>query len=108
MNSLDEDIIDPNKSMLNLFQIDLENLEKTYFAFFVHKILSASEIDALPYYRYEGYVEQLKDYLEKKQAAESGNGQQGQSMDVNKEASKFMKNVPTPKMPNFKMPNLKK
>ncbi len=62
-----------------------------------------------PYFRLENMIDKLKDYLEKKKAAEEGKSSEGTH--ENPDASKMMRDAQRsmPKMPtttNFKMPKI--
>ncbi len=82
-----------------LFQIDLENYLKVKFALTYHLHLSMEDIEKLPFYEYEIHTEMLLELLKKKQEAEKGNSNtQQSSMDPQREASKFMRNVKMPKI----------
>ncbi len=86
-----------------LFQIDLENYLKVKFALMYHMQIPPEQIDQFPFWEYEMYTEQLAEVLKKKQEAEKGNSNtQQSSMDPQREASKFMRNVKMPNMPKIK------
>lgn len=94
--------------LLALFQIDLENYLKIKFAMMQHLPAIAGILEQMPYWEYEEHVEMLVDYLQKKKAAETGTSQQQQNYDPQREAGKFIKNVPKMNAPSMKMPNFKK
>jgi hypothetical protein len=88
-----------NSGLFGLFQVDLDNYIKIKFAFMYHMQIPPEQIESLPYYEYEEYVELLSDILKKKQQSEKESSSQQQGMDPSREASKFMRNM---KMPKFK------
>lgn len=92
--------------LLGMFQVDLDNMDTIEFAFMYHMQIPPTELGKWPYYYYEDKIEKLSDVLKKKEAAEKGQ-QQSTSFDPQREASRFMKNVPKMQTPSVKIPNFK-
>lgn len=90
-----------------MFQVDLDNMDMIEFAFMYHMQIPPTEMHRWPYYYYEDKVEKLNDVLKKKEAAEKGQ-QQSTNFDPQREAGKFMKNVPKVPTPSVTMPNFKR
>lgn len=90
-----------------MFKINLENLVKTKIYISKEFHIQPSEIDKLPYYEYEMYLEQMN--LIAKQQEEENKKQQEEyeSMRSNMNPSKMMNNSNmTPKMPTVNMPKM--
>ena len=82
-----------------MFKINLENLVKTKIYISKEFHIQPSEIDKLPYYEYEMYLEQMN--LIAKQQEEY------ESMKSSMNPSKMMNNNNmTPKMPTVNMPKM--
>lgn len=90
-----------------MFKINLENLVKTKIYISKEFHIQPSEIDKLPYYEYEMYLEQMN--LIAKQQEEENKKQQEEyeSMKSSMNPSKMMNNNNmTPKMPTVNMPKM--
>lgn len=80
------------------------------FGLMWHLRLSPSEVDNLPYWEYEIYVERLAEVLKKKQQGEDKQSKEMSQQQFNpqKSADSFMKkaqqNAPKVNMPSFRMP----
>lgn len=103
--------INPNDTLLTLFQVDLDNYQKIKFAFMYHLHINPSEVDAWPYWEYEKQVEILVDVIKKKNAQEEKSQREANAGDPSKQASSFMQKAQSsmPKMPSgnsFKMPKI--
>ena len=90
-----------------MFQVDLDNLDDLEFAIEYHMHSQLSELEMMPYYRFQKKIKQLSDYLKKKkEAEEKGSKDSKSSYNPSSEASKMMKQAkpPSVKMPNVKFP----
>jgi hypothetical protein len=99
-------------TLLNIFQIDLENYLKVKFAFMYHMSIQGREVESWPYWEYEMHVETLSDVIKKKKQAEQQQGKTDGKTDPSKTAGSLMRQASSsmPKMPNassFKMPKMK-
>ena len=98
----------PAKIVYGLYRINLENLVKTKIHISKEYHIQPSEIDKLPFYEYEIYLEQIN--LIAKQQEEENRRQQEEydSMRSSMNPSKMMNNSmgAAPKMPNINMPKM--
>ena len=86
-------IIVPQKSVLDLYKIDLLNHRKARLALYYHLHMQPSEIDNMAYYDFEDLLYDLSELLKEKNEAEK------KSYESQKDSSK---------MPNYKQPKAPK
>lgn len=88
-------------NLFGLFQVNFDNYIKIKFAFMHHMRIQPDQIEMLPYYEYEEYVELLTDVLKKKQEANK-EAPASSSINPSSEAQKFMRGVKMPSTPKLK------
>lgn len=108
------DFEEPKETLLSLFQVDLSNMDSTELGLMYHlQSLTPSEIDKLPYFRYENLIKNLNELLKKKQEAEKkandGSSQTAQTYtNPSKQAESFLNKAKgnMPSMSNIKLPKI--
>lgn len=88
-------------NLFGLFQVNFDNYLKIKFAFMHHMNIQPDQIEMLPFYEYEEFVELLTDVLKKKQEANKESAAQS-GINPSSEAQKFMRGVKMPSTPKLK------
>ncbi|MDD8057096.1 MAG: hypothetical protein PHV15_14635 [Thomasclavelia ramosa] len=96
---------DFKKAVFDSFRIDLENDDKLEFYLIFKANCTFSEIDDLPFWRYQNFIENYQEYIKEENKR---NEEENRKYDVNKSSSnmfnnanKGMGNYQTPKMPSM-------